>query len=369
MSFHHPVSLPWLLRHLTPAYAEAASRRRALGKKGNRWRGLMKKLNILGNSWGISWGICWILLLSNSAAWAEKGIRLSIATGGTGGIYYPMGSGIAGLISKHIPDVEATAEVTSASVDNCQLVGREKANLALTIADTAWESSQGKCRGSREKIPLRVLAVLYPVFMHLVTLEGKGMDQVTDLKGKRVSTGMPGGWTETTSMRILEAFKLNPDKEMKREKWGPFESGVALRENKIDAYFWGGGFPASSVTDLALTPGTKMKLISHADAVPMMRKKYGPIYVRGMIPGKTYFNQEAHVLVPVVWNLLVCHENMKEELAYQIIRTLIEHRKELETFQQEAVFLTPESQTSGGSPVPYHPGAIRFFEEKGVRIK
>ena len=321
----------------------------------------MKRLFILGLSW--------ILLLSSSAARAEKGIRLSIATGGTGGIYYPMGSGIANLISRHVPDVEATAEVTSGSVDNCRLVSREKTNLALTIADAAWESSQGKGRGFREKIPLRAIAVLYPVFMHLVTLESKGVDQVTDLKGKRISTGAPGSWTEATSMRILETSHLNPNQEMKREKWGPFESGNALRENKIDAYFWGGGLPAPSVTDLAMTPGMKIRLISHADAVPMMRKRYGPIYVEGMIPGKTYFNQEADVLVPMVWNLLVCHENMKEELAYQIIKTLSEHRKELEAFQQEARFLTLESQASGGSPIPYHPGAVRYFEEKGFRIK
>jgi uncharacterized protein len=336
---------------------------------GNRWRGLMKRLFIFGNSWGISWGISWILLLSSPAAWAQKGIHLSIATGGTGGIYYPMGNGMASLISKYVPEVEATVEVTSASVDNCQLVGREKANLALTIADTAWEASQGKGGGFRERIPLRTLAVLYPVFMHLVTLESKGMDRVTDLKGKRVSTGVPGGWTETTSMRILEAFGLNPDKELKREKWGPFESGIALRENKIDAYFWGGGFPASSVIDIAMSPGTRIKLISHADAIPMMREKYGPIYVKGTIPGKTYFNQEVPVLVPVVWNLLVCHEKMKEELAYQMIKTLSEHRKELEAFQPEARFLTLESQAVGGSPIPFHPGAIRYFEEKGVRIK
>ena len=122
-----------------------------------------------------------------SPVWAQKTVRLSIATGGTGGVYYPMGGGMANIISKYIPYAEATAEVTTASVDNCRLSVRES-RLSPDHGRYGMGCLSGK--GTfKEKIPLRTVAVLYPNNMHVVTLEGKGIEKVTDLKGKRVSTG------------------------------------------------------------------------------------------------------------------------------------------------------------------------------------
>ena len=334
------------------------------GGRGGR-RLLVKCLVVIG----IVGGIIGALLTSSSLAWAQKPVSLSIAAGGKGGIYYPLGTGMAQLLSRYIPGTEATAEVTGASGDNCRWVGQGRANLAFTVADTAWEAFQGKGRGFKEKVSLRTIAVVYPVFMHLVTMESKGIGHVTDLKGRRVSTGAPKGWTETTSMRILEAFQLNPGRDVKREQWGPVESASALRENKVDAYFWGGGLPTSSLTDFALTPGLRIKLIAHGDAVPVLREKYGPVYVRGTIPARTYLTQEVDVQVPVAWNLLVCHETMKEDLVYQIVKIIIEHQPELVTVQREARFLTLEAQAVGGSPIPYHPGALRYFTEKGLKME
>ena len=158
-------------------------------------------------------GIIFLFVFSLPSAWAQKTVRLSIATGGTGGVYYPMGGGMANIISKYIPYVEATAEVTTASVDNCRLVGAGKADLAFIMADTGWDAYQGRAK-FKEKIPLRTVAVLYPNNMHIVTVEGKGIEKVTDLKGKRVSTGAPGSGTEVMALRVLEAYGLDPDKDM-----------------------------------------------------------------------------------------------------------------------------------------------------------
>lgn len=309
-----------------------------------------------------------LLVLSFSSAWAQKTVRLSIATGGTGGVYYPLGGGMANIISKHIPYTEATAEVTTASVDNCRLVGAGKAELALIMADTGWDAYMGRAQ-FKEKVPLRTVAVLYPNNMHVVTLEGKGIEKVTDLRGKRVSTGAPGSGTEVMALRVIEAFGLDPTKDMTRDKLSVSESAGALKDRKIDAFFWVGGLPTASVTDLGATPGIKMKLIGHADAVPKMRETYGPIYVRGIIPAKTYPGQTADVPIAVVWNLLVCHENMKENLAYDIVKTLFERKPELITVHSEAKQITLEPQAAGGSPIPFHPGAIRYFTEKGLKIK
>ena len=309
-----------------------------------------------------------ILVFHISPAWAQKTTRLSIATGGTGGGYYPLGGGMANIISKYIPYAEATAEVTTASVDNCLLVGRGKSDLALIMADTGWDAYQGRGK-FKEKIPLRTVAVLYPNNMHIVTLEGKGIEKVADLKGKRVSTGAPGSGTEVKALRVLEAYGLNPDKDMTRDKLGASESAGALKDRKIDAYFWDGGLPTASVMDLGETPGIKIKLLGHEDAIPKMREKYGPLYVKGFIPAKTYPGQDTGVPIALVWNLLVCNENMKGDVAYDIVKTLFDHKPELVAVHMEARFLSLEPQAVGGSPIPFPPGALRYFTEKGLKIK
>ncbi len=313
-------------------------------------------------------GVIAIFIFSVSSVWAQKTVRLSIATGGTGGVYYPLGGGMANIISKYIPYTEATAEVTTASVDNCLLVDKGKAELALIMADTGWDAYMGRAQ-FKEKIPLRTLAVLYPNNMHIVTMEGKGIEKVSDLKGKRVSTGAPGSGTEVMALRVIEAYGLDPTKDMTRDKLGVSESAGALKDRKIDAFFWVGGLPTAAVTDFGATPGIKIKLLGHVDALPKMREKYGPLYIKGVIPAKTYPGQDVDVPITVVWNLLVCHENMKGDVAYDIVKMIFDRKPELITVHSEAKNINLEPQAAGGSPIPFHPGAIRYFTEKGLKIK
>jgi TRAP transporter TAXI family solute receptor len=235
------------------------------------------------------------------------------------------------------------------------------------MADTGLDAYMGREK-FKEKIPLRTVAVLYPNNMHIVTVEGTGIEKVSDLKGKRVSTGAPGSGTEVKGLRILEAYGLDPDKDMKRDKLGVSESAGALKDRKIDAFFWDGGLPTAAVTDLGATPGIKIKLIGHDDAIPKMRAKYGPLYVKGIIPAKTYPGQNVDIPMAVVWNLLVCHEKMKGDVAYDIVKTLFDHKPELIASHKDARYLSLEPQ-AGGSPIPLHPGAIRYFTEKGVKFK
>jgi TRAP transporter TAXI family solute receptor len=301
-----------------------------------------------------------------SSSWAQKVVRLSIATGRTGGVYYPYGRAMAKVISKYLLDVEATAQVTTASVDNCKLIGAGKADLAFVMSDVGAEAFHGR-RRFVEKVPIRSLAVLYTNHMHIVTLEGTGIEKVTDLKGKRVSTGAPGSRTEMKALRILKSYGLDPDKDMKRDKLSASESAEALKDRKIDAYFWDGSWPTASVTELAMTPGIKIKLIGHEDAVPKMISKYGNFYFKSTIPKGTYFGLEKDVIVAGVANLLICHEKMDEKLAYGIIRTLFDHKPELVELVREAQHLRLET-VAVGSPIPFHPGAIRYFQEKGIQV-
>jgi len=302
-----------------------------------------------------------------SSAWAQKTIRLSIATGSTGGIYYSIGWSLSDILSKYIPYLEATAKVTTASVDNCLLVGKEKADVAFTMADTAWDAYQGK-KPFKEKMALRTVAVFYPSTMHVVITEGKDIERVVDLKGKRVSTGSPGSGTEMMALRVLGAYGLDPNKDLIREKMSVSESVRAMKDGKIDAFFWVGGLPTAAIADLGTTPGVKMKLIGAAEAVPKMKEKYGPFYVTGVIPAQTYPRQTTEIPAVIVWNLLVCNETMKENLAYDIVKTLFDHKPELVASHREASNLSLEHQAGGRSPIPLHPGAIRYFTEKGLRI-
>jgi TRAP transporter TAXI family solute receptor len=261
------------------------------------------------------------LIGSPSLIMAQPMVRLSIVTGGTGGVYYPYGGGMAALLSKHLSGVEVTAEVTAASVDNCKLIAAQKADLGFVMADVGHDAITGTGK-FKEKLPLRNLAVLYSNFMHVVALEGKGINTVADLKGKKISTGAPGSGTEVKAFRVLEAYGINPDKDITRDRLGASESAGALKDRKIDAYFWDGGLPTASILDLGATPGIKMKLIGHDDGVGRMIAKYGPVYFKGKIPKNMYPGISVDTPVAAVANILICHEKMDTVLAYNILKTL-----------------------------------------------
>jgi len=299
----------------------------------------------------------------------EKKTRISIGTGGTGGVYYPLGGGLAALLSKHVPGVEATAEVTAGSIANLQLIGAGKSELAFTMADAAWDAEMGLEKFKDHKVALRTLVVFYPNRMHVVTVEGTGITTMKDLKGKRVSTGAPASGTEVMALRLIEASGLDPNKDMTRERLSVAESVNALKDGKIDALFWVGGVPTPSITDLAATPGKKIKLVDHGDAADGMRKKYGPIYVKNRILANAYPGEARETSNVDVWNLMVVPSNADEKLVYEITKLMFEKKDELVKVHKDASFLELANQTNGASPIPFHPGAIRYLKEKGITVR
>src|SRR5581483_3778022 len=156
----------------------------------------------------------------------------------------------------------------------------------------ALDAFKGDDKFKGAKVAVRTLMVLYPNRMHVVTVEGSGIEKMADLKGKRVSTGSPGSATEVMAFRVIEAAGLDKDKDMKRERLSVSESTNALKDRKIDAYFWVGGLPTAAVTDLGATPGVKIKMIDHADVVEAMNKKYGPLYSADVIKAGVYPGQD-----------------------------------------------------------------------------
>ncbi|MEY3981430.1 MAG: hypothetical protein RLZZ281_299 [Pseudomonadota bacterium] len=307
-----------------------------------------------------------LAVAATSTAFAQN---VSIATGGTGGVYYPMGGGLAAVLSKHVQGMQATAEVTGGSVDNLNLIASGKPYVGFSMVDAALDASKGEGKFSGRKVDLRTLLVLYPNRMHVVSVESTGIKTMKDLKGKRVSTGSPGSATEVMALRLIEAAGLDPNKDMTRERLGAAESVNALKDKKIEAFFWVGGLPTAAVTDLASTPGTKIRMIDHADAVAAMNKKYGNLYYADTIPKSTYAGMDADNKIASVANILVVNANMPDDQAYKIVKAVFDHQKELVAVHKEYASVTIPNQKQNSTPIKFHPGAVKFIREKGGKVE
>ncbi len=292
---------------------------------------------------------------------------LSIGSGNTGGVYYPLAGGLAQVLSRHVPGWQVTAEVTGGSIDNLKLVGSGRADIGFSMADAAWDAYSGNDRFAGKKLPLRALVVLYPNRMHVVTVDGSGITSLKDLDGKRVSLGSPGGATEVWAMRILETQGLHD--RIKRERLSVNESVNAIKDRKIDAFFWGGGVPTAAVTDLAATPGVKIQLLDHGDVVDALNKRYGPLYSRNVIPKSAYPGMAKDSTNVNVWNVLFVNANMPDDVAYAIVKTVFDRRSDMIAVHKEFATLSLEYQTAGAAAIPFHPGAVRFFAEKGLKLQ
>lgn len=291
---------------------------------------------------------------------------MAIGTGGTGGVYYPLGGAIANVLSKALPNTQATAEVTGGSVDNLKLIASGQSEMGFSMADAALDALKGEDKFKSGKVPLQTLLVVYPNRMHVVTIEGSGIEKFSDLKGKRVSTGSPGGATEVMAFRVIEAAGLDKDKDMKRERLGVAESVNAIKDRKIDAFFWVGGVPTAAVTDLAATPGMKIKFVDHADLVDKMNAKYGKLYSASTIAKSVYPGMEKDNANTEVWNIIVTGNKMSDDDAYNIVKTLVEKKADIVAVHKEAESFSLDNQVQERSPVPFHPGALKYFKEKGI---
>lgn len=303
------------------------------------------------------------------AATSAPTVRLSIVTGTTGGVYFPLGGGLAQLISKNIPGVQATAEVTPASADNIRLIDRRPVDtIGFVLADTAVDAPKGEGPfkdNPGRPILIRTLTPIYNNFNHLVTIEGTGITTIADIKGKRVSLGPPGSGTEVTALRFLEAAGIDPNRDLRRERLGPAESADAIKDRRLDAFFWSGGLPTPSVLDLATTPGIRIRIVPLDGLLPALQRKYGDLYFRAVILKDFYPGTPANAPTVGVANLLIAHKDFDENLAYQITKLIFERRGELALVHKEAVNITVLG-LKGRSPLPFHPGAIRYFKERGA---
>ena len=302
--------------------------------------------------------ICLCLLASCGTA--SAGQRLSIATGGSGGVYYVFGGALAEQITENLEGYEATAEVTSASVDNMFLIQDGKSDVAFSLADTAADAVRGREAFEGEPIEAQALARLYSNITQLVTTEDSGITSVEELTGKRVSVGSPNSGTEVIAMRVLRAAGLDPDEDISAQQLGVGESVQAVKDGSLDAFFWSGGVPTGAVTDLATS--RSMVILPTAQYAAALKEQYGDFYLEAAIEPGRYKGIDAEVPVIAVPNYLVVNAAMDPDLAYEITKLLFERKKELALVHPAAERTELETATQV-APMELHPGAQRYYDE------
>ncbi|NVK32042.1 MAG: TAXI family TRAP transporter solute-binding subunit [Gammaproteobacteria bacterium] len=302
-------------------------------------------------------------VLTIGTAHAET--QLSIATGGTGGTYYPYGGGLAELIGKYIDGHSAVAEVTGASVENMGLIAREDADIAIGLADTVFAARQGTGKFEGRALDnIRALASIYPNAVQIVTLADSGITSLADLKGKRVSVGAPGSGTEVSTKTLLEANGITYD-DIDEQRLNFNETADALRDGDIDAGFWSVGPPTSSILNLATTRDIRLIALSGDEVDNALAAE--PTFAAYSLRKDIYQGIDAPVPTISTPNVLVVNQAMDEELAYQITKNLFEHVDELIAIHPAANDTTVEFAL-GSTPISMHPGALRYYEETGKDI-
>lgn len=291
--------------------------------------------------------------------------QLSIATGGTGGVYYPMGGGLAEVINNHVAGYSATAEVTGASVENMGLIATGDADLAIGLADTVVQAYSGTGRFEGQQLPMvRGLASLYANMIQIVALESAGIRSLQDLRGKRVSIGAPGSGTEVNASAILEANGITYD-DIDEQRLNFNETADALANGDIDAGFWSVGAPTSSILNLSTTQRIVIIALSEAEIDAAMAAN--DTFAKTTLVGGTYNGVDPDIAVLGIPNVLTVSSEMSDDLAYSLTKAMFENIADMQAVHPAANQTTVEF-TLAATPVPLHPGAIRYFEEIGKTI-
>ncbi|HZH19759.1 MAG TPA: TAXI family TRAP transporter solute-binding subunit [Geodermatophilus sp.] len=292
---------------------------------------------------------------------AQAGGPLTFATGGTGGVYYPYGGGIANLLSSELEGTTVTVQETNASVDNMQLLASGQAQLAFGLGDVVSDAANGE-NTFTEALPLCSLGNIYNNFTHVFTTAATGITSIEDLRGKRVSPGAVGSASEVTADRIMEAAGLDPQADIERAQLGVAETVAAIQDGTVDAGFWSGGLPTGAIVELA--NNADLVLIPTGEYTDAMAEQYGDYYFTEEIPANTYEGQTEASPQVVSPNILVVRNDMDEQLQQDITRTIFENKEQLLTVHPAAEELDPA--TAGDVAfIETCPGAQAYFDSVG----
>lgn len=300
-----------------------------------------------------------------SACTGERPDFLALATAGTGGVYYLIGGSIAEVWSRELPEHQVVAEVTGGSVENLSLLMSGQVAVAFSMGTNALGAYSGSNSfegGERGRV--LALVALYPNVLQLASLEGSGVESLSDLVGRRVSVGAPGSGTEVGARTLLEANGIDYD-DFEPQRLNFNETANGIRDGTVDAGFWSAGPPTSSIMDLATA--REIRLIPISDEEVANTAEVDPTVRRDFIPAGAYRGQDEAVPSLSTPNLLVVRSDMEDGLAYSLIRSLLDAHDELARVHPVAGRISAE-YTLEVSPIPLHPGVIRYLREQGYEV-
>lgn len=284
-------------------------------------------------------------------------VSVTIATGGTQGVYYSYGVGLAEQIERSGTAPRASAITTEGSLANIRLVASGQAQFGFCAADAAADAATGRSNFAGDPQPIRAVARLYDDYIHLVVPAASLLQQPADLRGQRVAIGSAGSGTALIATRILYAAGLTPTVDVATSPLGLDDAISALRGGTIDAFFWSGGLPTAGISDLATT--TPLRLLSLTSVVDALRTVYGSTYRVARVPAGTYPGVEP-VTALALANYLITNVDADDGLVADVTRLLQDQRTAIATIAPIAATFDLRSAIFT-SPVELHPGAIRYF--------
>jgi TRAP transporter TAXI family solute receptor len=306
-----------------------------------------------------------VVMAVSSPSFAAKKF-ITLGSGSPGGVYYPLGGGMAVVIEKADIGVRCAAESTGASVENSRLVGAGETDMGMVMGSVAYKATQAQ-EPFKNAQPLAALFQMYPAPEHIVVLKDSGIKSVKDMKGKKVSIDVPGSGCATMARVILTEYGFDLENDLTLANLSQSEMVQALKDGIIDVAFFNFAFPASAIMDLVATRDIDLVPLEE-DMVNKLVEKY-PYYIKSVIPADTYGDVPNDVLCLGDSNVMVANQAMDEEMAYQLVKTIFENVKEgkyaLVNVHPIAKLLTPQNAVN--SPIPLHPGAMKYFKEAGAK--
>lgn len=287
---------------------------------------------------------------------------INILTGGTSGVYYPLGVALSKVFSQGMSDVRVQVQATKASVENLNLLQQGKGELALALGDSVKAAAEGDAEaGFAQPLDrLRGMSAVYPNFIQIVASAESGIETLDDLRGMRISVGAPKSGTEFNARAVFEAAGISYD-DFSKVEFLPFAESVELMKNRqLDATLQSAGLGVASLKDLSTSIPIKIVAIPEEIAETL-----GAPYIAGTIPAATYDGQDADVPTVAVVNFLITHEGVSDETVYDMTRLMYENLDELRAAHSAAEAIDINNAVLG-MPVPLHPGAARYFEEQGI---
>lgn len=314
------------------------------------------------NKWITSATIATAFLVGGPAQ-AQKAEFVNILTGGQSGVYYPLGVALSQIYAKEIPNVKATAQVTKASAENMNLLQAGRGELALALADSVSDAWKGNADAGFNKPldKLRGLSATYNNYIQIVANADSGIKTLADLKGKRISVGAARSGTELNARAVFRAAGLSYD-DLAKVEYLPFGESVELMKNRqLDATLQSAGLGVSSIRDLA----TSVAIVVIPVPADVVAKVGDPAYQAAIIPANTYAGQDVDMPTAAIPNFLVTHSGVSDDLAYSMTKALYENLDSMYAAHNAAKAIKLENAVNG-MPVPIHPGAERYYKEKGI---